>query len=133
MIPLTWLFAILLVAYILLIAGRLNLASVSRDLRRQEEAEAKGLKLLIDNLTAVQSQQYDRFGYFDVVGSKTGKRYRICHGTSRNVNELLEHNRLGAGRCFMPRGNLVAGDCMLAQKIALENCEEEALKVALRF
>ena len=58
MIPLTWLFAILLVAYILLIAGRLNLASVSRDLRRQEEAEAKGLKLLIDNLTAVQSQQY---------------------------------------------------------------------------
>ena len=53
MIPLTWLFAILLVAYILLIAGRLNLASVSRDLRRQEEAEAKGLKLLIDNLTAV--------------------------------------------------------------------------------
>ena len=57
MIPLTWLFAILLVAHILLIAGRLNFASVSRDLRRQEEAEAKGLKLLIDNLTAVQSQQ----------------------------------------------------------------------------
>jgi hypothetical protein len=89
--------------------------------------------LLIDNLTAKQSQQYDKFGYFDVVGSKTGKRYRICHGTSRNVNELLQHNRLGPGRCFMPRGNLVAGDCMLAQKIALENCEEEALKMALRF
>ena len=130
MIPLTWLFVILLVAYILLIAGRLNFASVSRDRRGRRRPR---LKLLIDNLTAVQSQQYDRFGYFDVVGSKTGKRYRICHGTSRNVNELLEHNRLGAGRCFMPRGNLVAGDCMLAQKIALENCEEEALKVALRF
>ena len=41
MIPLTWLFVILLVAYLLLIVGRLNLASVSRDLRRQEEAEAE--------------------------------------------------------------------------------------------
>jgi len=41
MIPLTWLFVILLVAYILLIAGRLNFASVSRDRRRQEEAEAE--------------------------------------------------------------------------------------------
>jgi hypothetical protein len=38
---------------------------------------------VVGNLTAEQSQQYDRFGYFDVVGSKTGKRYRICHGTSR--------------------------------------------------
>ena len=84
-------------------------------------------------LSPEQSRQYDRFGYFDVLGSRTGKRYRICHGTSRNVNELVEQNRLGAGRCFLPSGNLVAGDCMLAQKIMLENCEEEALRVALRF
>jgi hypothetical protein len=133
MIPLTWFTVILLIACICLMASRLNLTRASHDLRRQEEAEAKGLKLLIENLTAEQSQQYDRFGYFDVVGSKTGKRYRICHGTSRNVNELLGQNRLGSGRCFMPRGSLVAGDCMLAQKIMLENCEGEALRVALRF
>ena len=96
-------------------------------------AERKGLQLLLENLSPEQSQQYDRFGYFDVLGSRTGKRYRICHGTSRNVNELVEENRVGAGRCFLPSGNLVAGDCMLAQKIMLENCEEEALRVALRF
>ena len=95
MIPLTWLIAILLVAYILLIAGRLNLASVSQDLRRQEEAEAKGLRLLIDNLTAEQSQQYDRFGYFDVVGSKTGKRYRICHGGLLNLGTPRHHAQVG--------------------------------------
>ena len=27
----------------------------------------------------------------------------------------------------------VAGDCLLAQKIILENCEEEALRIAERF
>jgi hypothetical protein len=133
MIPLTWFTIILLVGCICLMASRLNLTRASHDLRWQEEAEHKGLKLLLENLTAEQSQQYDRFGYFDVVGSKTGKRYRIRHGTSRNVNELFGQNGLGSGRCFMPRGSLVAGDCMLAQKIMLENCEEEALRVALRF
>jgi hypothetical protein len=91
------------------------------------------LALLLDNLTSRQKEQYDRFGYFDVIGSGTGRRYRICHGVSRNVSELIDGNRLGAGRCFMPRGNLAAGDCMLAQKIMLECCEAEALRVALRF
>jgi hypothetical protein len=33
----------------------------------------------------------------------------------------------------LPEGGLVAGDCMLAQKIALENCEAAALRVALPF
>ena len=98
-----------------------------------EEAAFKGRQLLLANLTTKQNQQYDRFGYFDVVGSKTGKRYRICHGTSRNVYELLDDNQLGTCYCFVPSGSLVAGDCMLAQKIILENCEEEALRMAERF
>lgn len=34
------------------------------------------------------------------------------------------------GLCFLPVGGLVEGDCMLAQKNALELFEEEALKVA---
>jgi hypothetical protein len=42
MITLAWLTVILLVACILLMASRLNLASVSRDLRKQEEAKAPG-------------------------------------------------------------------------------------------
>jgi hypothetical protein len=133
MIALTWITVVLLVGCICLMSSRLNLTRAAYDQRREEEAKAKGMKLLLENLTAEQSRQYHRFGYFDVVGSKTGKGYRIRHGTSRNVNELFEENRLGSGRCFMPRGDLVAGDCMLAQKIMLENCEEEALKVALLF
>ena len=120
---------IVLIGFLCLIAAR----STVGDELGGPGAEHKGLQLLLENLSPEQSRQYDRFGYFDVLGSRTGKRYRICHGTSRNVNELVEQNRLGAGRCFLPSGNLVAGDCMLAQKIILENCEEEALRVALRF
>ena len=96
------------------------------------KAEAKGLQLLLDNLSPQQRKQYDHFGYFDVLGSHTGKPYRIRHGASRNVTDL-QHGDLGTGRCFLPEGDLVIGDCMLAQKIALENCEEEVLRAAVRF
>jgi len=129
---LTWLALVLLVGFLCWVA-HLSSILASNDERQQQEAEAKGLALLLENLDPRQREQYDRFGYFDAVGSETGRRYRICHGVSRNVSELFDDNRLGAGRCFMPRGNLAAGDCMLAQKIMLENCEEEALRVALRF
>jgi hypothetical protein len=37
------------------------------------------------------------------------------------------------GWCFVPRGPLVAGDVMLAQKIALETDESGALAVAKNF
>jgi hypothetical protein len=37
------------------------------------------------------------------------------------------------GWCFVPRGQLVPGDVMLAQKIALETNETAALAVANRF
>ena len=97
------------------------------------QAAAKGRQLLLDNLTPGQRGQYEQFGYFDVLGSESGNRYRIHHGTSLNVRLLTENDQLGTGRCFQPRGSLIAGDCMLAQKIALENCEEEALRKARHF
>ena len=130
--PLLIIVLILLVSFLCCVA-RLSASRAAFNERRQQEAEARALALLLDNLTSRQKEQYDRFGYFDVIGSGTGRRYRICHGVSRNVSELIDDNHLGAGRCFMPRGNLAAGDCMLAQKIMLECCEEEALRVALRF
>jgi len=54
----------------------------------------------------------------------------------RIVPRLIELD--GAGRprvgwCFAPNGHLVAGDVMLAQKIALETDERGALAVANRF
>ena len=102
-------------------------------LRLISAAEAKGMQLLLDNLTEEQRNQYRKRGHFDAIGSMSGKRYRIMHGTMRNVLEIGQSVEPGLGRCFMPKGNLVAGDCMLAQKIAIENCEEEVLRTAMPF
>jgi len=71
--------------------------------------------------------------YFEVTGFHTGKRYRINHGIGVNVYELDDVGRPRAGWCFVPSDNLVAGDVMLAQKIALETDERGALAVAKNF
>ena len=50
-----------------------------------------------------------------------------------NIHELDGAGRPRVGWCFAPKGHLVAGDVMLAQKIALEIDERGALTVANRF
>jgi hypothetical protein len=97
---------------------------------RRSEAHERGMRLLKENLTPAQRQQYERYGYFEVVGGKTGKRYRIRHGRSMNIDQLDKNGRRVCGWCFFPEGNLVTGDVMLAQKMALELFEVEALKIA---
>jgi hypothetical protein len=97
---------------------------------RRSEAHERGMRLLKDNLTPAQLQQYTRYGYFEVVGGKSGKRYRIRHGRSMNIDQLDKNGRRVCGWCFFPEGNLVTGDVMLAQKAALELFEAEALKIA---
>ena len=49
-----------------------------------------------------------------------------------NVHEIDEAGRVKLGLCFVPKGYLVTGDVMLAQKIALETFERRALAVANR-
>src|SRR5438128_6791245 len=86
-------------------------------------SEARGLKLLRKWLTPEQLAQYDANSYFDVTGCDSGKRYRICHGNSMNVYEIDVAGNSRNGWCFVPNTPLVAGDVMLAQKIALETDE----------
>lgn len=95
--------------------------------------EKRGLRLLRDWLSPHQRQQFDAKGCFDVIGCDTGRRYRIYYGAAMNVHELDEGDHLRMGWCFVPHGSLVAGDVMLAQKIALETSESGALSVAKRF
>jgi hypothetical protein len=97
---------------------------------RRSEAHERGMRLLKENLTLTQRQQYAKYGYFEVLGGKTGKRYRIRHGRSMNIDQLDRNGRRVCGWCFFPDGNLVTGDVMLAQKTALELFELEALKIA---
>lgn len=97
---------------------------------RRTEAHERGMRLLKDNLSPAQLQQLNRYGYFEVIGGKTGKRYRIRHGRSMNIDQLDKNGRRVCGWCFFPEGNLVTGDVMLAQKAALELFEVDALKIA---
>ena len=75
----------------------------------------------------------ERFDISIVIGCDSGKRYRIRYGSATNVQEIDEDGRSTVGWCFVPKGYLVAGDVMLAQKIALETNELGALAVANRF
>jgi hypothetical protein len=97
------------------------------------QPEARGLKLLKQWLSPEQLAQFEKKGYFDVTGCDSGRRYRIRHGTAMNVHEIDHTGRALGGWCFVPKIQLVAGDVMLAQKIALETDERGAMAVAKSF
>ena len=99
----------------------------------ENDCEARGLRLLREWLSPEQLAQYDALNCFEVTGCHTGKRYRISHGMGMNVYELDNAGRPRVGWCFVPNDHLVAGDVMLAQKIALETDERGALAVARNF
>ena len=96
-------------------------------------AHGRGLKLLREHLSPSQRAQFEKLGYFEVVGGQSGRRYRIRTGTQMNIERLGRGGRVLQWLCFVPQGNLVAGDVMLAQKFALELYEADALKVANKF
>jgi hypothetical protein len=126
-------FGLALTSMLLLSALSLVVArsgSCSRSFRY--ETEARGLTLLKGWLSPKQRACYERFRYFDVIGSDSQRRYRIHHGTQTNIEELSSTGQHVCKWCFVPDGDLVAGDVMLAQKIALETNERGALSVARR-
>ena len=93
----------------------------------------RGINLLKQWLSPEQLAQYESHRYFDVIGRQSGKHYRILYGTAMNIREMDPRGRAAVGWCFVPRGTLVAGHVMLAQKIALETDERSALAVAKKF
>jgi hypothetical protein len=96
------------------------------------QAQQKALALLRLWLSPEQAAQYNSKEHFDVVGSDTGTRYRIRHGQMTNIDQLDSAGEKVCSWCFVPEGNLAAGDCMLAQKIALETFETKVLAIASR-
>ncbi len=93
-------------------------------------SQARAIQLLKQNLSPAQREQYEKRSHFDVTGGDTGRIYRIRHGVQMNVEQLDQTGRRIRMLCFMPEGRLAVGDVMLAQKIALELFETEALWVA---
>ena len=99
----------------------------------ENTSDARGLRLMRRWLSPDQRAEFDDKGTFEVVGCNSGKRYRIYRGAAQNVFEIDDAGHPKVCLCFMPSGELVAGDVMLAQKIALETNENGALAVANRF
>jgi hypothetical protein len=97
------------------------------------ERERRGIRLLREWLSSEQLAKFDKHGYFEVIGCQSGKRYRIRYGMAANIQELGQNGQPEVGWCFVPDERLVPGDVMLAQKIALETSEREALAVARSF
>ena len=95
-------------------------------------ANRRGLKLLKANLTSTQLNDFMTYRRFDVVGGQSGRVYRICYAGTMNVKELDQNGRCVQRLCFYPEG-LVPGDCVLAQKVALEAFETETLAIANKF
>ena len=94
------------------------------------DAQSKAIQLLKQHLTPEQREQYEKRSYFYVSGGNSGRIYRIRHGAQMNVEQLDQGGKRVRMLCFMPEGGLAVGDVMLAQKIALELFETEALKIA---
>lgn len=101
-----------------------------RSVRNADRPEIRALRLLRSWLSPSQLAQFDASGYFDVVGSESGKTYRIKCGISANILELTEDDSPKVTWCVVPDGLPAPGDVMLAQKIALETCEGIALSKA---
>jgi hypothetical protein len=98
--------------------------------RSHLHSEERSQDLLRQWLSPDQAEQYDRCQLFEVVGSDTATRYRIRLGTTMNVEELAANGRIARRWCFAPEGASATGDVMLAQKIALETFELDALAIA---
>jgi hypothetical protein len=93
-------------------------------------AQVRSLQLLLPNLSPDQRQQFTYYNYFDVIGGETGTRYRIRNRHFLNVERLDHKGRCTCRLCFGPQGKLPISDVMLAQKLALELFESEAIKIA---
>ena len=115
-------------------AGVRNVLTLRERYRAMTDArETRGITLLREWLSPMQRAQFDASKSFDVVGCDSGRRYRIHYGRVTNVHEIASAGQPVTGWCFVPSGHLVAGDVMLAQKIALETNERATLAVANRF
>jgi hypothetical protein len=88
------------------------------------------MELLYENLSTEQRDMLRSLGYFEVIGGETGRRYRIRSAYRMNIEEIGARGTRMCLMCFSPNGRVGLGDIMLAQKLALELFEPDALAVA---
>lgn len=116
-------------------------ATPTRTSRTQRQSPAhfdnaavrRSKKLLEENLTLAQRQQYGTHLCFDVIGGESGKRYRLWERHCHNIEELDTQGHHVCLWCVRPGNGLPIGDILLGQKTALELYESDAIRIANRY
>lgn len=91
-------------------------------------ATRRARQLLQANLNKDQRKQFKKHGWFFVDGNKS--RYRVKKGRVANVEVLEANNTVKHRLCAHPGASVPDFDTMLAQKLMLENQEDEFLRLA---
>lgn len=93
----------------------------------KKEADDRAKQLLLDHLSEEQKKTFEKEGWFECVGNKTGKTYRVHN--YRNVNTVQGKTKY----CLVQKNTVPLPDQLLTEKMLIENDEEKFLKVANRF
>jgi hypothetical protein len=104
--------------------------SLGRPWAFDDRTEARAARLLLENLSPDQRDQYANNGFFDVMGGDTGSRYRIHCAPQANVEKLDANGDCARMYCFAPEFRTPIATTLLVQKIALELYESDAIAVA---
>ena len=107
--------------------------AAERDAERELRiaAEAKAEKLLLENLTLKQREEYKKDKLF-VVHGRSGRRYRIRPQRTGNVDVIDRFGKIEHRLCAHTREDIPIADNMLAQKLMLEHDEHYFLHIANR-
>ena len=100
--------------------------------RKAKAAEAKAEQLLVALLSLSQRAELEKDRTSSLIGGKTKRRRRVAAGqTHGNGKEVDENGKIVASLCCQPE-NVPTWDANLAQKLMLERCEDEFLRIANR-
>jgi len=106
-------------------------AQLEKETKAKEKLKSETARqLLREVLSDEQNNQLDKDGYFELTALNSGNKYRVTKGRSRNVKLLDKDNKPIRTLCFHPGEYVHNYDTMAAQKLMLENSEEEVQKVA---
>lgn len=97
--------------------------------RKRRAAKRRATVILMRNLTPEQRESYKLHKMFEVL-ARSGQRYRINRGRVANVDVLDEKGKVKHRLCAHPDVFCPDEDTMLAQKLMLENLEQEFVRTA---
>lgn len=95
----------------------------------RDKAIETARRLLMENLTPEQLEQFKRDQSFVVVG-RNHRRFRIREGRSANVDVINPDGRISHRLCAHPQEQVPDFDTMLAQKLMLEHDDEHFMRLA---